>query len=202
MKYYLSLNMFNVKVKNKAFKSLIDLISFINISDDTYKLLNRKIRKNIICYKKNINIIDYNIGDEFIKVIDSDDNEIDLNNEILIGMYEVEPKCKINYEFTDYVINNSRIYLYGSKTLNLMLLCSLTATKNDYSYYRKIMHRGYNKARCDLKYTSDLCFRYYGVRIKASYPKMITNYEDIYASSKSIKNWKKNKVKSQYISLI
>lgn len=198
MKYYLSLNMFNFRIKNKEFISLIDLISFINISDDTYKFLNRKTRKKIICYKKNINIIDSNIGDHFIKVVDSNNNKIDLNNEIHFELYERKTKSKYNYEFTDYVINNSRFYFYGSKTLNWFIYSNLTATKNDYSYYRNIRHKGYNKASCDLKYTSDLCYRYYGVRIKASYPKMITNWEDLYASSKLTNNWKKNKVKSQY----
>lgn len=206
MKYYLSFNIFNIKVKNKVFLSLIDLISFINISDDTYKLLNRREREKIICYRKNINIIDCNIGDEFINIVDSHNNKVDLNSEIISRIYESEPKDEfkeklLNYEFTDYVINNSRFYIYGSKTLNLLLSSSLTATKNDYSYYRNIRHKGYNKASCDLKYTSDLCYRYYGIRIKASYPKMITNYDDLYASSKSIKNWKKNKVKSQYITI-
>ena len=105
-------------------------------------------------------------------------------------------------EYNYYYFKNGIYHNIFSRQANLSRLIFDNIDKVNgvgNNYYRLIKHYGYNRNKCVIDYNDRMLRDEYGIGIGGSKSKMVTNWDDIYSSSKLSKCWKKHKVKKQYM---
>lgn len=257
--YYLKLNVKDVKLKSKAFNSLLEFFQFINIDEDTHNMLPKRVREKFIvidnCYKpfyipKYVVGSDYNIAELYnsngecldfnllfieslrvsndihsrtldFEVVDfknivktyicgdsyciadiCDEGETRSDNKILFREDFDFALNSINDNYNYFYFSHRNYYNLFSRQVSLdRLICKNLEKVNGSgnNYYRLIKHYGYNRNKCVIDYNDRILRDEYGIGIGGSKSKMVTNWDDIYSSSKLSKCWKKHKVKKQYM---